>query len=55
MNIQLNLTLDVVNTLLTALGQLQGAAQNAVTAIQQQAQAQLQPPAPEEEKAGGTD
>jgi hypothetical protein len=54
MNIQLNLTLDMVNTALTALSQLQGAAQNTATAIQQQAQAQLQP-APEEEKAGGTD
>lgn len=56
MNIQLYLTLDIVNTTLTALGQLQGMAQNAVAAITAQAQAQMQPPAaPEAEKAGGTD
>lgn len=56
MNIQLNLSIDMVNTALTALAQLQGAAQNAVAAITAQAQAQMQPPAaPEAEKAGGTD
>jgi len=57
MNIQLNLSLDIVNTVLTSLGQLQAGTQNAIAAIQQQAKEQLAPAdeTAADQKVGGTD
>lgn len=56
MEINLTLPIDQVNLALLGLNQLQASAQNTIASIQQQAQAQLQPPAePQPEKAGGTD
>lgn len=58
MNIKLELSIDMVNTAVMALSQLQGTAQNALAAITAQAQAQVAPPAQADtdtEKPGGTD
>lgn len=65
MNIQLNLSLDTVNSALVALTQLQTNSQNALEQIKSQAQAQVNPvveAAPEvtvvdvtDQKVGGTD
>jgi hypothetical protein len=51
--IKLELSLSIVNTTLTALSQFGLTVQNAVTAIQQQAQPQVAPP--EQESAGLTE
>lgn len=59
MMINLSLSVDTVNQILTALNQVQTNAANAMSVIQQQAQAQVAkpefPPIEEPEPAGGTD